>query len=172
MRTGLSTLQRQTATNPFELRALPDVSSLADNPTQNSEFLIGEQPIWADIQTGRAIIRDSDEELWTGVAEKIASDYAPDLVREAVETLTSLIERIGERDYYPYHVRGSQGLSWARRGIDSSLEKERFLRGLISQLEGGCRAHPRAAELKNLLNDVKLEHFGIAAPSQTPLLRP
>ena len=60
--------------------------------------------------------------------ENPAAGFAPEFVREATETLTALIDRAGERDAYPYHVLGSQGLAWSRRGISSSIEKERFLR--------------------------------------------
>ena len=104
--------------------------------------------------------------------ENPATHTASDLVREAIETLTTLIERVGERDSYPYHVLGSQGIAWARRGITSTVEKEHFLRGIIAHLEAGYRNHPRATELKHLLDDLKREHLEIAVPSQRMLINP
>ncbi len=99
------------------------------------------------------------------------SNAAPEFVREATESLAALIDRVGHRDVYPYHVLGSQGISWARRGMTSSVDKDRFLRGIIAQLEDGCRNHPRATELKNLLEDLKREQIEIAVPSQRTLIR-
>jgi hypothetical protein len=104
--------------------------------------------------------------------ENPTADFAPEFVQEATETLTSLIEQVGERDTHAYHVLGSQGLAWARHGMSSSIEKERFLRGIISHLEDGCRNHPRATELKKLLEDVRCEHLEIAVPSQRLLIKP
>ena len=100
------------------------------------------------------------------------SSFAPELVREATDTLTSLISRVGDRDVYPYHVLGSQGIAWTRRGIVSTIDKDRFLRGIISHIEDGCRNHPRAAELKSLLEALKREQLEAAVPSQLPLIRP
>jgi hypothetical protein len=104
--------------------------------------------------------------------ENPTASFAPEFVRQAADTLTALIDRAGERDPYPYHVLGSQGLAWARRGIASSIEKEQFLREIGSHLENGCRHHPRAAELKSLLEAVRQEHLNIAVPTQRPLFRP
>jgi hypothetical protein len=104
--------------------------------------------------------------------ENPTANFAPEFVREAADTLTALIDRVGERDPYPYHVLGSQGLSWARRGIPSSIEKEQFLREITAQLENGCRHHPRATELKGILEAVKQEHLNIAVPAQRVLIRP
>ena len=46
---------------------LPDVTDLSQNPTEQSDFLIGSEPIWADIQSGRAIVRECDAEVWATV---------------------------------------------------------------------------------------------------------
>jgi hypothetical protein len=45
------------------------------------------------------------------------STVAPELAKQATASLEDLIERRGRTDRYPYHVLGSQGLSWSRRGI-------------------------------------------------------
>lgn len=104
--------------------------------------------------------------------ESPTTSFAPDLVRQATDSLTALIERTGERDNYAFHVLGSQGLAWARRGISSSIEKEQFLREIMSHLQNGIRLHPRSIELKKLLEDVKQEHLNIAVPAQRVLIRP
>jgi hypothetical protein len=49
---------------------VPEVADLAVNPHQGSEYLLGQQPIWADVQSGRAVERDNDEELWALVEGK------------------------------------------------------------------------------------------------------
>lgn len=41
-------------------RSVFEVASLAKNPTARSDFLMGAQPIWADLQSGRAIERTCD----------------------------------------------------------------------------------------------------------------
>lgn len=45
-------------------KMLEEVSDLATAPHTQSEFLLGQEPIWADIQSGRAIERVSDKEFW------------------------------------------------------------------------------------------------------------
>ena len=51
--------------NPLRRRALDDAAVIAlENPTQKTEYLLGAEPIWADIQSGRAISRRCDEALW------------------------------------------------------------------------------------------------------------
>jgi hypothetical protein len=42
---------------------LQQVTDLATNPGASSEFFLGNEPIWADIQSGRAVDRDVDEDL-------------------------------------------------------------------------------------------------------------
>lgn len=44
-------------------KSLSEVASLATSPNRSSEFLMGAKPIWADIQSGRAIERASDHDL-------------------------------------------------------------------------------------------------------------
>jgi hypothetical protein len=53
----------------FQGRAstLPEVARLATKPQQGTEFLSGQEPIWADLQSGRAIERENDSEIWNGI---------------------------------------------------------------------------------------------------------
>ena len=55
-------------------RDAPDVADLAINPTAETKFLLGDEPIWADLQSGRAIHRDSDDQLWSGITTALRGD--------------------------------------------------------------------------------------------------
>jgi hypothetical protein len=87
---------------------------------------------------------------------------APRLVEEATVILEDLIGRRGHMDSYPYHVLGSQGLAWARRGLSSSVEKERYLGKLIKRLEEGVRRHAHAGDLRQLRDDVQKAYLSLA----------
>ena len=58
---------------------IPDVADLAVNPTEQTEFLFGQEPLWADLQSGRAIRRDSDDHLWSGITSVLQSN-SPNLI--------------------------------------------------------------------------------------------
>ena len=53
---------------------LQDVTELATNPTEQTEFLLGHEPTWSDLQSGRAIRRDSDERLWSDITAALEED--------------------------------------------------------------------------------------------------
>jgi len=59
---GLVELGQQSSEHGGEPR-IPEVSSLARSPLQETDYLIGEQPTWADIQSGRAVHREFDNEI-------------------------------------------------------------------------------------------------------------
>ena len=67
---GLSYLEAE-ANFTLKPRAVPDVAQLAVNPLQGSDYLLGQQPIWADIQSGRAVERDDDLQLWGAIEAKL-----------------------------------------------------------------------------------------------------
>jgi hypothetical protein len=98
--------------------------------------------------------------LFRKAIENPRSLDAPTWVGDATEILVDLMSRVG--DPYPYHVLGSQGLSWARRGLSSSAERERYLKSLQTYIEEGCEKHPRIQDLKQLLSDVTREYLGVA----------
>ena len=52
--------------SPLRPRKLEDVAVLAaaNSPNRRTEYLLGAEPIWGDIQTGRAIQRSCDQALW------------------------------------------------------------------------------------------------------------
>ncbi len=87
---------------------------------------------------------------------------AESLANQARALLEDLVRTRGELDSYPYHVMGSQGLAWARRGILSTERRHEFLRSLVAVLEEGVRRHPRVAELETLAADVKREYLSDA----------
>ena len=53
---------------------VPIVADLAVKPTMHSEFLLGQEPIWADLQSGRAAHRSIDNTLWKILQSKLHTD--------------------------------------------------------------------------------------------------
>ena len=51
---------------------IPEVGELATEPQQQSEFLLGQEPIWADIQSERAVERSCDAEYWSTLESSLA----------------------------------------------------------------------------------------------------
>jgi SIR2-like domain len=128
--------------------------SLAKNFLDQSRSLAPDDPFveneYAYLQFSRAL-------------SNVAAVDAPQLVKDAVDSLLDLIRRRRHGSEYPYHVLGSQGLSWARRGVRRGEEKERFLLMLIATVEEGVQRFPYVAELKKLLQDLKKEQLGSTA---------
>lgn len=81
---------------------------------------------------------------------------------DARTTLLELIRVRGQTDSYPYHVLGSQGLSWSRRGVFGSDARGRYLRDLIAIVEEGLKRHPSSDDLTLLLSDVRREYLELA----------
>ena len=50
---------------------VPLVANLAVKPGEASEFLLGQEPIWADLQSGRAVRRSADDKLWEGIQSSL-----------------------------------------------------------------------------------------------------
>ncbi len=55
------------------LTSIPEVAELAINPKEESEFLFGTEPIWADIQSGRAVERECDSDIIDQATELLKS---------------------------------------------------------------------------------------------------
>lgn len=100
------------------------------------------------------------------------TDTARVLADEARELLCGLISRYGDSDPYPFHVLGSQGLAWVRRGLTTFREKERYLHSLVAVVRPGIERHPRNEDLVQLMEAIKREHLEIAIPSQSTLTIP
>lgn len=127
--------------------------SLAKNFLDQARNLAPDDPFveneYAYLQFARAI-------------SNVSAVEAPKLVQEAVDSLLDLARRRRHGGEHPYHVLGSQGLSWARRGIIPRDEKQRFLLMLITTVEEGVQRFP-VAPLKQLLRDLKQEQLSLAA---------
>jgi hypothetical protein len=85
--------------------------------------------------------------------------------REAAEALADLeaaMHNRGEEDSHPYHVYGSQGLSWARRSSMTKDEKVTFTRKLLDAVSQGRRHHPRRDDLRKLEADLRREYLLIS----------
>jgi len=95
--------------------------------------------------------------LFKKAIESPRSAQARALIDEAKDILEDLILARGSFDSYPYHVLGSQGLSWSRRGYTTGTQRQEFLRTLVRKIENGVRQHPRNEELAHLLGDLKRE---------------
>ncbi len=83
-----------------------------------------------------------------------ASPNVPDAVQRYEDgdaILRNIIDTRGHRDRYPYHVLGSQGLSWSRRAPISDLARRTLLRGILDVVSD----HPRADELRQLQSDLR-----------------
>ncbi len=85
--------------------------------------------------------------------------WAKDSVDEAFSELSDAIRSRGKDDYYPYHILGSQGLSWIRRAPMAKSEKVRKLAEILEQVKQGLTYHPRRRELKRLTDDVQTEYL-------------
>lgn len=121
------------------------------------------------LNTARAL--DPDDRLvqteWAYLLLKKASANPPAAesaiwVKEATQTLEALMLRIG--DPYPYHILGSQGLAWVRKGLTAPQEKEKFLKRLMTKIEEGCKRYPWEKNLKQLFEDIKREYLELALP--------
>lgn len=92
------------------------------------------------------------------------STDAPKAVSDATTILEDLIDRQGRIDAYPYHVLGSQGLAWAKRGISSLQRKAQYLEKLRHVVGEGVKNHPRERDLKKLRQDIEEEYLGVVLP--------
>ena len=102
--------------------------------------------------------------LYRKAIESPASPEAERYVNEAVGILTALTSDPDRPNAHAYHVLGSQGLSWSRRGIASKIERGEFLRVLRSKLAEGCTKYPDNPDLRQLEEDVKREMLILAVP--------
>jgi tetratricopeptide (TPR) repeat protein len=84
---------------------------------------------------------------------------ARERAEEAFLELEDAIERRGRSDFYPYHVYGSQGLSWVHRAALGPDEKNRFLSRLLQVVNEGVKYHPRQPELRQLASDVERDYL-------------
>lgn len=102
------------------------------------------------------------ETEWAYLLMKKAAQWpkhtdAREWFREGFSTLKSLTESRGTKDPHPYHILGSQTISWSRSAQLSILEIRGLLGETVDILEKGRKQHPRRQELRKLYEDVKRE---------------
>ena len=68
-------------------------------------------------------------------------------------------------DPYPYHVYGSQDLSWARRANLTGEESRALVALLVEAVAEGRRHHPKWDDLRQLEQDVRREQMMLAVSS-------
>ena len=101
--------------------------------------------------------------------ERPGTPDAATLAGEGIDELFDLISRHADINPYPYHVLGSQGIAWARRGIASPERRRDFLLTIKDALEDGCRRHPKHQWLQKLYEDVKREWLMTTVDGHCPL---
>jgi hypothetical protein len=134
--------------------------SLAENFISQARGLEPDDPY---VQTEWAYLLFSQANLNPG------SESAGEAVMAATEILERQMGRLERRDPHPFHVIGSQGLAWSRRGNLSPRERERYLRQILSHVEQGVTHFRNEKNLAQLHEDVKREYLNLAVDLQRPL---
>lgn len=101
---------------------------------------------------------------WAYMQLKRAAQDAPSLeseerAMEAIAELEDAVSGRGAGDAYPYHVLGSQSLSWVRRANLQPETRARILRRLLDAVKEGVEFHPRRQELRQLQDDLEREYL-------------
>jgi hypothetical protein len=73
---------------------------------------------------------------------------------------------VGLEDPYPYHILGSQGLSWVRRAPISDSARRRDFGRLLRIVTDGLKNHPRDKGLAQLAEDLEREYLLTVAVDQ------
>jgi hypothetical protein len=73
------------------------------------------------------------------------------------------------RDGYAFHVMGSQGLAWSRRGIPSTTEKIKYLRQLQADVQRGLAKSPTSRDLTQLRDDIQRESLSLTVEAERRL---
>ena len=100
--------------------------------------------------------------LFREAIDNPGATYAQEYANEAETILEDLINRYVFLDSYPYHVLGSQGLAWSRRGIKNSMQKRHYLYKLLGIVEAGIKKHPGEQELQPLRDAIRREYLNLA----------
>jgi hypothetical protein len=101
---------------------------------------------------------------WAYMSLKRAAQDAPsedskERADGAFRELEAAIASRGSADSYPYHVMGSQGLSWVRRAALTRQQKAKVLDRLRDVVAEGVRNHPLERDLMQLGEDLKREYL-------------
>jgi hypothetical protein len=104
---------------------------------------------------------------WAYTTIKTAS-HSPDdpasrtNVAEAFDQLDEAIEQRGRADAYPFHIYGSQGLAWSKRGPLTLDERVELLQTLRRVVDDGIALHPSRRDLRQLAADLKDAYLRLA----------
>jgi Mrp family chromosome partitioning ATPase len=95
--------------------------------------------------------------------------HSEEFLRSGMEELETVIEHWGHVSEYPYHVLGSQGLTWAHRAVPDGEERRAFLDKILKSVQDGVAMHPKSEALSRLRDTLKKEVLltvtsGFAAP--------
>jgi hypothetical protein len=71
---GFSTIAGRGQARATKLFAIPLVSDFAINPLDKTDFLLGSEPVWSDIQSGRAIERNSELGLLNCAIDRLTKE--------------------------------------------------------------------------------------------------
>ncbi len=88
---------------------------------------------------------------------------AAELWRQGYAALVDQIRQRGATEVHPFHILGSQTITYVKRCLNSFDEKKQLMEGSIKLVEAGVRAHPRS-ELGRLLDDMKRTYLELAIP--------
>jgi hypothetical protein len=90
-------------------------------------------------------------------------------VQRAFAELEDVISQRGRQDSFPFHVYGSQGLAWARRGPISDDQRKQLLERLRAIVAKGLEWHPKNVDLASLKKALDREYMMMAvAPPERP----
>ena len=82
---------------------------------------------------------------------------ARDLLVEGIDGLKEVIRSRGNETHYPFHILGSQALTWVKRATMTSEEKRTFLGEILAIVQDGADRHRRIAELQGLVESIQQE---------------
>jgi hypothetical protein len=136
--------------------------SLAENFLNQAHGLAPDDPF---VETERAYL------LFSQAIENPNGVDAPESIGEATTILEFQMTRMDRRSPHPFHVMGSQGLAWSRRGAFPKGGREKYIRELMAHVEEGVRQFPRENDLQILLDDLKREQMQLAVTIQPPLFK-
>ncbi|MDE0000530.1 MAG: hypothetical protein OXQ89_22535 [Rhodospirillaceae bacterium] len=105
-------------------------------------------------------------QMKTAAMNPTASD-AEATFNDGYTRLEKLITNIGKHSPHPYHVLGSQVLSWIRRAQLSSSHKSRLLASTIGYVDKGIDYHPNSNDLRTLLKALRKEWLMMAVGGPT-----
>ena len=92
-------------------------------------------------------------------------------ITQATSILRAQMSQSQRKDGYAFHVMGSQGLSWSRRGILNFREKAKYLREILEDVSNGVGRFPGDRDLGRLHDDLKRELLSSAVDPQSDLFR-